>query len=294
MTIDDLVFTSDNRGISRSNVSDLYHRIEKQGFQPAIGTIDYVQGSALRNSKLYRCRIVRKDESKEWSLSNWELEKEKVTYNDDLKAINDGQHKFIACALLAQITGRDVLTEECFKKNEIPEGFTLPQFIEAKNAGRNWTRKDCDLQELPTGNVNLDKAIHIANEKGLDSQVVIDFCTIGNNRITGAMLRSFRAGTKECKVKITEHDIADAVKIIEAFERNEATSRQVYNSTRLSKGLKDFAKDKTIDSVVSAIEMLSKSRLEALFITPKGVSAESTFYTEAFNKLLELTENKEK
>lgn len=280
-----IYFISENREIISSNVANLYGRIGKDGFIPAAGTIDLMKGDKLKDSTIYKVTVVKKNEPRKWSLTNWKLEYEVVPYSDEIEAVADGQHKSIACELLRLIDGKDVYDEQNYRIIEIPEHFSIAKFLEMKNAVEPWNRDIIDKKGLPTGSVFLDAIIKVATDAGLKSQVVVDWSTSKTTAITGQMIANFRSGLKECKVQLTQDDVDAGKKILEAFKPNQSTDKSFYNSTRVSAGIRLFAKEYGIDAVVSVINSITKAEKESVLTPAKGVSAEAKFYQEAFETM---------
>lgn len=84
----DFYFYESNRDIVTENVVKCYSMIRKYGFQPSMGKIKMVEGDDLKGEKLYKVSVIPKRNDKPLSITNFMVETEEVTDEQERKKQN--------------------------------------------------------------------------------------------------------------------------------------------------------------------------------------------------------------
>lgn len=289
-----------NRVINKENVKNLYYSIKQWGFLPDIGKIKKVE--VPLNTDIYEVTVTKDKNSDPISINNWTYKLTKVEGEAlvNAKAIGDGQHKAIAALILemeaeeAKRNNSEVPSDFTYKEDdyeeviEIPSNMDITRFINLFNTGRAWVNKDYK-GKLTTGNKYIDRMEFIIQEKELVSDFVYSLYTMGTANIndsTVKALKNCRTDKMPKRLELNDTTQEDGDKLVKAFE-DSAMSKEAYNNGKLGKGLKQFAKDYSLDTdtLVRVINAMSKDVWYA-GKKPAG-SAEASNYAENFKKWYE-------
>ncbi|WP_304249116.1 hypothetical protein [Parabacteroides gordonii] len=277
-----------NRVINKENVKNIYFSIDKWGFQPAVSKIKKIK--AKEGDKIYGVTIVPDKNSKPISIDNWACKLREVTDSNELNNVNpicDGQHTAIALSIM-EAESKLEYKDEYEEVIEVPKDMSTTQFVNLLNSGRAWTNKDFK-GKLSTGNEYIDYMERKIVEEDYVSDFIHSIYTVGTAQVNDSLVKSLKCGRtdkmpKKLKLNADTQDTGN--KLVKAFE-DSTMSKEAYNNGKLGKGLKQFAKDNSLDTdtLVRVINAMSKDVWYA-GKKPAG-SAEASNYAENFKKWYE-------
>ncbi|WP_243350081.1 hypothetical protein [Parabacteroides sp. FAFU027] len=283
-----------NRDINKSHVKEQYYRLKLDGFVPEINQIEYLTGDVTQKCQLEKIEIIPVDSNKGISLSNWEIKRTQIPWGESLKALVDGQHRYIALLLLKEIEPElysNFDFEAASKKCNLPEIFSIPEFIAKKNSGRAWTPEDDGAIDRPSGDEYVDMIAAIYKKENLPPQVCYDIYSLRTGILKVSLVKKMRDGLRKLpkSIELNESSMTEGDKIYQALKENEFMFER-YNNTKFSGGMKMFYKESgiPIDKLVELISKINIDKWGACFTVKPGNTAEARFYKDGFTKLREL------
>ncbi len=289
--MDKLVFFGNdiNREISISNVKSIYTSIKLNGYLPDVSKVEYLTGEVIKDQKLVCFEIVPKNEKNPISISNFDIKFESVDYSEDLKGVVDGQHKSIAMELLKLTDDLVFDDSSIYREVNLPKKLSISEFVAMKNIGKPWTISDFDKTDIPSGNPFIDQINTIGKDEGLQPQFAYDIYTLNTGALKASTVKSLRAktGTLPKSIKLDETSISDGHEVLNALKESSFLTKDLYNNTRFSKGLKQFVKESkiSISDLCRLINKIDKKSWEQYFTAETGTSAEAQLYKSGFTEL---------
>lgn len=278
-----------NRVISPSILKNVYNSIEINGYLPDVSKVEYLMGESIKESKLVSFEVVAKDDKKPLTINNFKIMTNPVEWNKDSKAVIDGQHRLAAMMLFEALDKEAFDGDSICTEVHLPKSLTISEFIAMKNTSKPWTAYDFEGTQIVSGNSFIDKISEISKNEGLTPQVAYDLYSLNTGSLKVSIVKALRAKTQRLptSIKLDDSSISDGNQVLQALKDSSFLTKELYNNTRFSKGIKQFIKASKISTsdLCELIGKIDKTIWEKYFTTSAGVSAEAQLYKNGFTEL---------